>query len=200
MLRLSVEEYQALAGKPKINRRNQANRGMAAEALVELQCRRYEEAGIAVIRKIATPWRVIRHGELAGKGQWVAFPARKSTVDFQGVWEGAAVAFDVKSVARGNRLYLRDAILPPHQKEFMRRWVSAGGTAFLLTLFGGEEWRLAPWCQAEAVLREGGAGLSREDMALVPGLDFLAVLGSRACPAPDCSAMPIMGSCGRWWR
>ena len=200
MLRLSEAEFRTLAGRERPGGRVQANRGMAAEEMVELQCQRYEAQGVAVIRKIATPWRVICHGELpGGKGRWTAFPARKSTVDFQGVWEGAAVAFDVKSVARGERLYLRDAILPPHQKEFMRRWTSAGGMAFLLTLFG-EEWRLAPWCQVEAVLREGGAGLSRGDMAPVPGLDFLAVLGSRCCPAPDCPAVPVMGSCGRWRR
>ena len=195
MLRLSAEEYRVLADRGKAGGRNQqANRGMAAEAVIETQCLDYERRGMAVIRKVPTAWRVV----LEAPGRWRAFPGRKGVLDFQGAWQGVPLAFDVKSVNRGDRLYLRDAILPPHQKEFAAAWERAGGVAFLLACFGGTDWRLVPWCQVEAVLREGGAGLSREDMAPVPGLDFLAVLGSRACPVLDCPAVPIMGSCGRW--
>lgn len=55
-----------------------ANRGRAAELVVEMTLRSYAEQGIALIQKIPTPWVVTRRGG-AVTG---AFPAKKSTVDY----------------------------------------------------------------------------------------------------------------------
>ncbi|PZD95219.1 Holliday junction resolvase RecU [Paenibacillus sambharensis] len=106
-----------------------ANRGMGLETLIEYANAQYAAKGIANIQKIATPWKVVRRG----KQIVTAFPEKKSTVDFIGVYEGRAIAFDAKETENKTRFPL--ANIEQHQVDFMRAWVANGGVAFFLINF-----------------------------------------------------------------
>lgn len=108
---------------------SQANRGMAFEDLIEYANRQYQVRGIAVIQKVATPWKVVRRGAQIVS----AFPEKKSTVDFIGIASGRAIAFDAKSTRIETRFPL--ANIEQHQFEFLFDWSTQGGTSFVLIEF-----------------------------------------------------------------
>jgi recombination protein U len=128
-----------------------ANRGRALEDLVDLVLAGYEERGIALVRRVPDPWRVVRRG-----GRVVgAFPARKGLVDYLGVWRGVPVAFDCKETGG----VLSFSKLPAHQLEFLERWACQGGLAALLVRF----WRRGAvvWVPVGALLEASGGGRRR---------------------------------------
>ena len=106
-----------------------ANRGMGLETLIEYANAQYAKKGIALIQKIATPWKVIRKGSQIVN----AFPEKKSTVDFIGVYQGRAIAFDAKSTQNKTRIPLQN--FEQHQIDFMIEWEKQGGTAFFIVEF-----------------------------------------------------------------
>lgn len=106
-----------------------ANRGMGLEALIEHANAQYAAKGIAQIQKIATPWKVQRRG----KQIISAFPEKKSTVDFIGVYKGRAIAFDAKQTENKTRFPL--ANIEQHQIDFMINWEKNGGIAFIIIEF-----------------------------------------------------------------
>ena len=106
-----------------------ANRGMALESLIEHANAQYAAKGIATIQKVATPWKVIRNGNQIVS----AFPEKKSTVDFIGVFGGKPIAFDAKSTLLKSRIPYSN--FEKHQIEFMESWVRNGGTAFFIVEF-----------------------------------------------------------------
>ncbi|WP_018130695.1 Holliday junction resolvase RecU [Effusibacillus pohliae] len=106
-----------------------ANRGMAFEQLIEFANAQYLSKGWAIIQKVPTPWKVIRRGKQIVS----AFPEKKSTVDFVGVFNGRPIAFDAKSTRERTRFELD--LVEPHQVDFLRRWQDNGGVAFLLIEF-----------------------------------------------------------------
>lgn len=164
----------------------QANRGRGLETAIEYANAQYQGKGIAVIQKVATPTKV-----LAGRRGDTKVIRQKSTVDFIGVWQGRALAFDAKAtVAQGFTLsHLQD-----HQYEFLRSWVDCGGIAFLLLEHRnpfpprGPVVRLVPWGPLDQFWRrrrEGGrASITAEELAALPpvrpgrtvAIDYLAAL------------------------
>lgn len=106
-----------------------ANRGMAFERLINITNQQYYLKGKATIQKVATPWKVIRRG----KKIISAFPETKSTVDYIGVYNSRAVAFDAKSTRVNTRFDL--SLIDRHQYEFLKRWQQNGGIAFILIEF-----------------------------------------------------------------
>ena len=130
----------------------QVNRGSALENLVALTLAAYEERGVALVRKVPEPWKVVRRGgRVAG-----AFPERKGLVDYIGVWRGRGVAFDCKEC--GTRLEFSK--VPPHQLRFLLGWESCGGLAGLVAWFwreGAFAW--LPAGEAARALAEGKRGL-----------------------------------------
>lgn len=106
-----------------------ANRGMGFESLIEYANNQYEARGVAQIQKVSTPWKVIRKAKQIVS----AFPERKSTVDFIGVYKGKAVAFDAKSTQLKTRFPL--ANVENHQLEFMQGWQRQAGITFFLIEF-----------------------------------------------------------------
>ncbi|WP_018130124.1 Holliday junction resolvase RecU [Effusibacillus pohliae] len=108
---------------------SQANRGMDFEQLIEFANAQYLSKGWAIIQKVPTPWKVIRRGKQIVS----AFPEKKSTVDFVGVFNGRPIAFDAKSTRERTRFELDQ--VEPHQVDFLRRWQDNGGIAFLLIEF-----------------------------------------------------------------
>lgn len=107
----------------------QANRGRALEELVLQTNEQYAARGLAAIQRIWTPTRVIRQGKQIVS----AFHAAKSTVDFTGVYQGQALAFDVKSTRLKHRWPLRN--LDAHQLAYMTAWQDRGGVSFILLEF-----------------------------------------------------------------
>ncbi|ULL14344.1 Holliday junction resolvase RecU [Paenibacillus sp. H1-7] len=107
-----------------------ANRGMGLETLIEHANAQYASKGIAQIQKIATPWKVIRKGKQIVS----AFPEKKSTVDFIGVYgKGRALAFDAKSTQNKTRIPL--ANFEDHQIKFLLQCCRMGGSAFYIIEF-----------------------------------------------------------------
>lgn len=108
---------------------NYANRGMPFEKLIIASNTQYFHKGRATIQKVATPWKVIRRGNKIVS----AFPEGKSTVDFVGVFNGRAIAFDAKSTLERTRFPLSN--VEEHQVNFLTKWQQNGGIAFILVDF-----------------------------------------------------------------
>jgi recombination protein U len=115
-----------------------ANRGMGLEQMIEYANAQYAARGIALIQKIATPWKVVRRGNQIVS----AFPEKKSTVDFVGVYKGVPIAFDAKSTENKTRIPL--ANFEQHQIEYLIQWLRYGGEAFYIIEFKtiGEVYKL----------------------------------------------------------
>lgn len=134
-----------------VHRVTHANRGRALEDLVDVVLAGYEQRGVALVRRVPDPWRVVRRdGRVVG-----AFPVRKGLVDYLGVWRGVPVAFDCKET--GGTLSFSK--LPPHQVEFLERWACQGGLAALLVRF----WRRGAvvWIPVGALLAVSRDGKRR---------------------------------------
>jgi recombination protein U len=133
--------------------RSHANRGMGLETLIEYANAQYASKGIALIQKVSTPWKVIRKGKQIVS----AFPEKKSTVDFTGVYKGSAIAFDAKETDLKTRFPL--ANVEQHQIDFMRKWEANGGTAFLIINFKAHnEIYLLPFAYIDGLNATGAKG------------------------------------------
>lgn len=112
-----------------LKNRAKANLGRAFEEQVERSNKMYERRGQALIIKAHTEVRVKRSGkELVG-----AKFGEKAPVDFIGLANGVAVAFDAKSTQETTKF--PHANVAQHQIEFMRKFQLQGGRAFLLVHF-----------------------------------------------------------------
>jgi len=105
---------------------NYANRGKSLETLIEHANKQYKAKGVALIQKVATPWTVIRRGKQIVS----AFPAEKSTVDFIGIAQDYAVAFDAKQCKEKTRFPLSN--IEQHQMDFLREWARQDGKSFFI--------------------------------------------------------------------
>ena len=117
----------------------QSNKGQSFEQFIEATNRHYRMAGVALVQKIPTPSKNV-------KGRIVY--AAKSTVDFIGVALGAAVAFEAKETTGAKRkdgtrrpessfqLFSHNKpMISDHQIQFLDRWETMGGWAFVLIRF-----------------------------------------------------------------
>lgn len=102
-----------------------ANRGKSFEILIEHMNSFYRDKGIATIHKVPTEWIPIRKGaRIVG-----AKVTRKAAVDFIGVANGIAIAFDAKDCAQDA---WSTSNLHVHQRQFLADFMNAGGLAFVL--------------------------------------------------------------------
>ena len=138
-----------------------ANRGAGLESLLEYRHHLYRAAGVADIRKLPTDWHVVAK---AGQGRaWLAFPARKSSVDYLGFLmdgTGRHVAVEAKET-RERRWPL--AHLPGHQRAYLAAVCRAGGIAGVVIWWTAlsELWAV-PWSGVERLIRSGKASLAHE--------------------------------------
>lgn len=149
-----------------------ARRGRALEELVELVLSVYEGRGVAVVRRVPDPWKVVRRPGKAAE----AYPVRKGLVDYLGVWRGRAVAFDCKETA-GRFEFGK---VPEHQLEFLSGWERCGGLAGFAVWFSRAE--VLVWVPVGACLEVRASGkksLSLEECVAVgvrvpagPGVPF----------------------------
>lgn len=147
-----------------MKQRNMANRGMGLEHMVEHANVQYAQKGWAVVQKTPTSVKVFRRGsEIVS-----AVHDKKSTVDFVGVANGRAIAFDAKS-CKATRFPLRN--IESHQIEFLRKWQQQGGEAFLLiemeayrAIFYAPLDKLEPFLDRAKTKKTGTQSLTLDDM------------------------------------
>lgn len=106
-------------------------RGSAFEETINLSNENYRQQALALIEKIPTP---IVPVELNQQTRVIekAYFDKKSTVDYIGVMNGFALAFDAKETALRS---LPFSNIHPHQVEFMKDFVQNGGYSFFLVHF-----------------------------------------------------------------
>lgn len=105
------------------------HRGDTFEEIINLANSGYKARGVALIQKIATPMKPIRKGSKIVS----AYYEEKSTLDYIGIYKGAAIAFDAKETSNKNNFPLGN--IKDHQIRFMTEWEQSGGIAFLVVNF-----------------------------------------------------------------
>lgn len=106
-------------------KKSQANRGMDLEKLVEKTNEYYKSIGVADVRKVPTPTKILRHtgGTFVGhtvKGEWV---------DFVGIDLKGTIAFDAKECTQ-TRFPMKN--IHEHQVELLQSWNDYGANTFIL--------------------------------------------------------------------
>lgn len=112
----------------------QGNRGMAFEMLINLANQMYQRGGVALINKRPTPVKVIK-----SRGSQVinGFYEAKSTVDYDGVYKGRAVAFEAKSTEKDTRFDLKN--IAQHQLDYLEKAEKMGAICFFLIEFSKDK-------------------------------------------------------------
>lgn len=110
------------------------NRGMAFEMLINLSNEMYQRGGVALINKRPTPVKVIK-----SKGSQVinGFYEAKSTVDYDGVYKGRAIAFEAKSTEKDTRFDLKN--IAQHQLDYLEKAEKMGAICFFLIEFSKDK-------------------------------------------------------------
>ena len=106
-------------------------RGSTLEDMINRTNEKYLEGGLALIQKIPTPITPIKidkeHRHIT-----LAYFDQKSTVDYIGIAQGYAVAFDAKECAKDT---FPLANIHPHQVQFMKEFEEQKGISFLILYF-----------------------------------------------------------------
>ena len=136
-MRISTQEARGLGfisgPEPKKRKQRQyANKGKSFEDEIEKANAGYEQAGVANVQKISTPWTVIRKGQRIVS----AFPKGKSTLDFRGtVKGGTSISFDCKESEDERGLPL--SYIKEHQIEYIRKALKVDEISFILCYMKG---------------------------------------------------------------
>jgi recombination protein U len=112
----------------------QGNRGMAFEKLINLANEMYQTGGVALINKRPIPVKVLK-----SKGGSVlnGFYEAKSTVDYDGVYKGRAIAFEAKSTEKATRFDLKN--IAQHQLDYLEKAEKMGAICFFLIEFSKDK-------------------------------------------------------------
>jgi recombination protein U len=112
----------------------QGNRGMAFEKLINLSNEVYQRGGVALINKRPTPVKVLK-----SKGGRVlnGFYEAKSTVDYDGVYKGRAIAFEAKTTENTTRFDLSK--IAQHQLDYLEKAEKMGAICFFLIEFSKDK-------------------------------------------------------------
>ncbi|MBJ8061032.1 Holliday junction resolvase RecU [Bacillus cereus] len=110
------------------------NRGMAFERLINLANEMYQRGRVALINKRPTPVKVLK-----SKGGRVlnGFYEAKSTVDYDGVYKGRAIAFEAKSTENATRFVLKN--IAQHQLDYLEKAEKMGAICFFLIEFSKDK-------------------------------------------------------------
>ncbi|MEK4742672.1 MULTISPECIES: Holliday junction resolvase RecU [unclassified Bacillus (in: firmicutes)] len=112
----------------------QGNRGMAFEKLINLSNEMYQRGGVALINKRPTPVKVLKmvYGRVKD-----GYYESKSTVDYDGVYKGRAIAFEAKSTENANRFDLKN--IAQHQLDYLKKAEKMGAICFFLIEFSKDK-------------------------------------------------------------
>lgn len=119
-----------------------ANRGRFLEELVEYANQQYRAKGLAVIHKVPTAWLPLRDRTGMIRSAKVE---EKAAVDFLGVVNGKAIAFDAKQTSEKRIRWDR---VEEHQAAFLESWKIVGGQPYILVGFVAEQparYFMIPW-------------------------------------------------------
>lgn len=112
-----------------------SNRGMILEKEVNLSNQYYLEAGVANIHKKPTPIQIVTvdypHRSAAKISE--AYFKVPSTTDYNGVYQGRAIDFEVKECS--SKTSFPFSSIHPHQIEHLKSVLSHGAIAFVLIRF-----------------------------------------------------------------
>ncbi|OTY15459.1 Holliday junction resolvase RecU [Bacillus mycoides] len=110
------------------------NRGMHFEKVINLANEMYQRGGVALINKRPTPMKVLK-----SKGGRVlnGFYEAKSTVDYDGVYKGRAIAFEAKSTENATRFDLKN--IAQHQLDYLEKAEKMGAICFFLIEFSKDK-------------------------------------------------------------
>ncbi len=110
--------------------RTRGHRGDALEEIILITNEYYQNHHFAIINKASTPIKVVEIDQagIITKGYF----EKKSTVDFIGIAQGIAVAFDAKETHL-NALPLSN--IHDHQLEYMKEFAFHGGLSFIIVHF-----------------------------------------------------------------
>ncbi len=135
------------------------NRGMAFEALIDQSNTYYLENSIAVIHKKPTPIQIVK----------VDYPARQlakiteayyktpSTTDYNGIYKGHYIDFDVKETRSKTAFPLKN--IHPHQIKHLKNVHQQQGFAFILIAFKTRNtFHLLPYHKLEFYLNRATKG------------------------------------------
>ncbi|MDR4328300.1 Holliday junction resolvase RecU [Bacillus pseudomycoides] len=110
------------------------NRGMHFEKLINLSNEMYQREGVALINKRPTPVKVLK----SNNGRVVnGFYEAKSTVDYDGVYKGRALAFEAKSTQSLTRFDLSN--IAQHQLDYLEKAEKMGAVCFFLVEFSKDQ-------------------------------------------------------------
>ncbi|PGY16310.1 Holliday junction resolvase RecU [Bacillus cereus] len=110
------------------------NRGMHFEKLINLTNEMYQREGVALINKRPTPVKVIKSN---GSQVINGFYEAKSTVDYDGVYKGRAIAFEAKSTEKDTRFDLKN--IAQHQLDYLEKAEKMGAICFFLIEFSKDK-------------------------------------------------------------
>ena len=115
-----------------LSKKSHANRGKKLEDLIDKTNNTYKKLGIADVRKIPTPIKIISNkaGRVSG------FTQVGTWVDYVGVSGGYVLVFDAKQTALKN---LPLANIHNHQYELLESWYEHGAKSFLIVHFTEED-------------------------------------------------------------
>lgn len=105
-----------------------ANRGKTLQLLINHTNQAYKTKGWAVVDEVPTPTKNIR-GKMVYE--------KKSTVDYYGITQGRAIAFDAKSTREINRFDLKN--VHAHQVKYLMDFQKQGGLSFFIIEFAKKQ-------------------------------------------------------------
>lgn len=109
--------------------RTHANRGAVLERMIDMTNQQYRNKGVADIRKIPTPVKIMSNN----RGQVKGYTQKGELVDYFGVADGRAIAFDAKQTNERTSFPLKN--VSEHQYELLKSWHQKGAQAFLIVSF-----------------------------------------------------------------
>ena len=144
---MSISEYNRLVNKGLrisadecVLRNTLSNAaGMHFEKDILRGCEKYRQQGIAVINKVAEPYRVLRNNR---DGSFYGRHTGKAEPDFKGVLIGGrAVAFEAKSTSKTR---IQKSAVTVEQAEWLEEQFNMGAVAFVCVFI--REWVFSvPW-------------------------------------------------------
>ena len=118
--------------------RTHANRGKFLENVIDMANNKYRNAGVADIRKVPTPIKILKQ-----TGNKITGHTEKPTwVDYSGIYEGKAIIFDAKQTAETAFPLSK---LSQHQYDLLKSWHQKGARAFLLVYFSQHDKYFILW-------------------------------------------------------
>jgi recombination protein U len=120
----------AFKKQPAVIKKGYANRGKAFEMLINQTNQDYMRKGWAEVHKSEPP---VVAQQKTGNKITLGFYKKKGFVDYFGVYQGRAIAFEAKATKERTRFDLGN--IDEDQMEILKRWHDQGGISFFLIEF-----------------------------------------------------------------